>query len=288
MKYEKLLCATRTTVTVAAIALTATVMILTMPGCGGSSSRDSNGGGGASIAEGNWSIAGASTAMPGSQYRIGGHVVQSGNTLTGKVSMIGPCDHHPTLQALGTVALTGSVSGNQFTFAFGPTSSASSVQGTFTGTGTSLQSLTGSFTVSGGCASGDQVTATATLSPPLSGTWTGTGSATAGEPDVSVSITFTQTATPSADGTYLVSGTLDYNSSTCTANGAELLGYVAGSNEYFTFDEAGIDPVWFGFTGSLDSPPSTSTFTGSYQTLHGFSTIPGCEGDVGTIQFTKQ
>jgi hypothetical protein len=275
----------------AALAMTATALIFTMVACGGSTANNGNGGGGTSratiIAEGNWSLVGASTTMPGSKYSIGGHIKQTGSALSGNVGMAGPCDFPQSFQG-STVAITGSISGNQLTFAFGPTASGSMVHGTLTGTGASLQTLTGSFTVTGGCASGDQVTTTATLLPPLSGTWTGTGSATTGEPNVGVSVTFAQQATPNNDGTYFISGTLNYNSSTCAANGVELDGEVAGSIAYLTFNEANADPVWFSFIGSFDNPPSASTITGTYQTSSGFTTIPGCVGDSGTIQFTKK
>jgi hypothetical protein len=288
MTYKKSKCATRTKVALAMTLIMMTTVLMTMAGCGGSTTSSTNANGGNSIAEGNWSITGASTVIANSQYSIGGHITQSGSTLSGNVGMIGPCDPPQVLQGVSTVPLTGSVSGNLFSFTFGPTASGSMIQASLAGSGTSLEKLNGSFTVSGGCASEDQVTATATLSPPLSGTWAGAGSATTGEPDVEVSVTLTQSATANDAGTYFFDGTLNYSSSTCTANGIELDGYIFGANQYFTFDEANADPVWFSFIGSLDDPASVATFTGSYQTIHGFTTVPGCEGDSGTIQFSQQ
>ena len=133
-----------------------------------------------------------------------------------------------------------------------------------------------------------RLSATATLLAPLAGTWTGTGNASAGEQNVSVSATFSRSPTANDMGTYYVSGTLNYNSPACAASGIEIDGQVAGSNVYLTFDESNDDPVWFSFIGSLDKPPSSATYSGAYQTISGPTTIPGCVGDSGSIQFTEQ
>ena len=110
----------RSGVRLAVWTITTMAPVLIMAGCGGSANPASPPPPPASsIAEGNWSITGASTANPGQLYIIGGHIKQSGSALTGQVGVSGPCDAQQFIQGfISTVTFTGSVSGNQFTFAF--------------------------------------------------------------------------------------------------------------------------------------------------------------------------
>jgi len=265
-----------------------TALIFAMTGCGGVGNNVAGGGSaGNRLAQGNWSIIGTSTTTS-QVYSIGGHIQQSGNQLSGTMHVLGPCEDSQASDPGIYVPLTGSVSGNQFTFTVGPTLAGSVVKVVLSGSGSSLSALTGTFTVSGGCGTTDQGAAVATLVPSISGTWAGTGVASAGNSNVSVSVTFVQSSAPNQFGAYDLTGTVNYTSSTCTATGVDLFGDVFGSHVFLDVDEASINPVLFFFSGSVDNPATPASFTGTYLAANWFGVISGCAGDAGTIQLTKQ
>jgi hypothetical protein len=269
----------------AVMAMTAVILIFTLAGCGASDNLGGNGSpsgkGSNRLPSGNWSIVGTSTVTSGHVYTLGGNITQNGSTLSGRMHVLGPCEDPKARDRDISVALTGLVNLNQFTFTLGPTIAGSVVTVVLAGNGPSLNELTGTYTVTGGCSISDEGTMTATLVPPFYGPWVGNGVPISGNPDVMISLALYQPGTANQFGTYAVTGSLNYSSSGCTASAVPIVGWVAGSIVSLTTKQADINPIAFTFSGSL-VPPFNSILAGDYQTFES-GTPPGCAGDNGTI-----
>ena len=158
---------------------------------------------------GNWQLSMAPTG-PGEALGIAGSLNQSGKVLSGAVhvnSLLGNCFDHLT-----TVGLTGTLTGS------GVSLTSASVGGqvmTITGSMTD-NTLTGTYTISGGCADGDQGNVTgnkiASITSTLSGTFTTSSNQTF---DVAAQVT---QGSASAEGSFGVTGTATFSNS-CFSSG---------------------------------------------------------------------
>jgi hypothetical protein len=182
-------------------------------GCGGGSSSSS--GPYSSITNGNWSLTATSTVTPGLVLSIGGSLTQSGNVVSGTMLVSSSVLNCPSLPSVA-IPFTGTFSGDTLTL----TSANFNNQFVTVNAIGSGDSLTGTYSVAGGCADGDNGTIAASYLPPLTGTWTGTITNPDGTP-VSVdpsnpneyataSLTLTQSAT-ATNGSFPLSGAFNTN-----------------------------------------------------------------------------
>ena len=232
------------------------VLALALTGCGSAVSN-------LGLAQGNWAFTASSTApvkaSSGLSFVAGGNLTQSGATLTGTMYISQSACIVPQF-----VNFTGTVKGKDVTLtsaSFG----GQVISVTASGTNTSL---TGTYTVTGGCSDSGTINASPVAS--ISGTWVGTiPPVTLGLAATTVSIALTQSASASEDGTFALSGTLTYTNSGCASTGTITNGYLAGNFVSFsgtTDDGAGS----FTFDqGILDSVTSPLNIPGTYEDCNG-------------------
>jgi len=252
-------------------ALLAGVLTLALAGCGASNNLN--------LTQGNWSMTAVPTAGAAGTFYIGGNLTQSGSNLAGTMYVISSC-----ISSSQSVAFTGTVTGNKVTLT---SASASGEVITITSSGTA-GSLTGTYTVTGGCDDGDKGNVTLNAVPSISGTWSGPISGSGG-PNVTIAIAFTQAATASADGTYALSGNVTFTNSSCSVSGTVSSASIAGP--YLVVSGLTNDVINGANGGSftydqvfLNSPASPTSMKGTYSVTSG-----DCAGDPDTTPtFTKQ
>ena len=244
-------------------------LILTLAGCGATVSN-------LALTQGNWAVTATSTApginIAGPTFVLGGNLTQSGATLSGTLAINqSGCISPQTLQFTGTVKdknitlVSNAFDGNVISV---------------TASGTK-DSLSGNYTITGGCA--DQGTVTAGAVPSISGTWNGTLSPvtlhTNGIAQVGISAALTQSASASEDGSFALTGTLTYTGTSCSEP-ANLVGSsISGSTVTINTDSA------FSYVApTLNSLTNPTSMTGDYD-----GTSDVCSG-VGsqTLVLTKQ
>jgi hypothetical protein len=259
---------------------------LALSGCGANNNL--------ALTQGNWAVTATSTTaanVPSTAFNIGGNLTQSGSHVSGTMHVTGSECFDPSAQ----ITITGTVSDKKVTL----TTAASNEQViTVTATGTSAagasaSALSGNYTVTGGCAGGDQGTVTANAVPSISGTWAGTlannASGPAGSVSATISIALTQAATASSDGTFALTGNITYTNSACSVSGT--LGEGSSVNGQFVLINAGTvnqDAENGSFTyglAPLDSASAPANVTGAYQVGSDQSL---CPNDLQTLTLTKQ
>jgi len=248
--------------------LTASVLTLTLVGCGSSDTLN--------LTQGNWAVTGTRTgggAIANTTFYVGGSLTQSGKTVSGTMYIIGlSC-----FDSYSGVAFTGTVSGKTLTLT-SPAIGGQVVTVTATGTNSAL---TGTYSVAGGCDTGDTGTITANPVPSINGTWSGpiVGDSN-GDPNASLAIAFTQAATASSDGTFAITGTLTYTGSTCSASGSINTGsYIVGPHLVISANTN--DGGSLSYDGYLNSTTAPTSVFGNYSDAGGNCT------DVLTATFTK-
>ena len=195
------------------------VSFLLCVGCGSSSSSAPH----SSITNGNWSFTGTSTVTSGLVLSIGGGLAQSGNVVSGTMLVSASNANCQSLFTSG-IPVTGTFSGDTLTL----TSANFSNQIVTVNAAGSGNSLTGTYSVAGGCADGDKGTIAASYLPPITGTWTGTfmnpdGTVIPIDPNnpregvETARLTLTQSAT-ATDGYFPLSGTFE-TSFSCLGSG---------------------------------------------------------------------
>jgi hypothetical protein len=273
----------------------AAILLAALVGCGSGNNL--------ALTQGNWAIAATSTgsapthnmqvrnqAIPnvsGVSFYVGGNLTQNGGNLSGTMYVTGSC-----LDPSAQIAFTGTVKGTKVTL------TSASTEGeviTVVATGASLSStssLTGTYSVKGGCDDGDSGTVAANAVPSIDGTWAGTLSNSGcadgrgGCVNATISITLTEATTASADGTFALSGTVTYTNSVCSVSGTVTGGFVSG--QFVKIDASTIDQSEN--TGAfeyglalLDSPTIPANMTSGYTVDDG-----DCAGDVQTLSLAKQ
>jgi hypothetical protein len=245
-----------------------------LPGCGGGSSNQTSANP-LTIQAGNWSLIANSTKVAGAAAYLGGSLTQSGSTITGMMHIMGSTCFDP---ATG-VAVTGTVSGNSVSFSSG------SVAGQVLSaklSGTS-SSLSGTYTINGGCSNGDAGNVAGTLVPSISGSWAGT--IVSGSNTTTVTASLTQAATASSDGSFPVTGTLNFTGSPCSRAGSLANSFIAGPVVYVeaaTQDmDGGTGHLYY--AGLLSQPSTARSMDGAYAVDAGM-----CMGDTYTVSMTKQ
>jgi hypothetical protein len=138
-----------------------------LAGCGGNpSSNDSGGGSTPRLTSGNWSLSAKSSVVPGTTVYLGGSLNQAGSAVSGNLHVVGSDCYDLTVP----ISVTGSLNGTRLTI----TSASSNGQVITANLVSSGKSVSGTYSILGGCAGGDKGSVSGTWVPPISGTWAGT------------------------------------------------------------------------------------------------------------------
>lgn len=192
------------------------------------------------------------------------------------------------ISAEDNLPLSGSFSGDTLTLTSG-TLDSQVVTVKATGTGASL---TGTYSVAGGCADGDHGTIVASYLPPVTGTWTSTFKDYGNT--VSMSATLTQASTADANGVFPLSGTVSFSGLTCPTGGTVYslpqsdwaTSGVVGTDILLTVENASSGNAELIYSGSVTnaSAAQASTIAGAYTVSDA-----SCQQLTGTsVQLTKQ
>lgn len=253
-----------------------TSLALLIAGCGGSSSTPAptpTPVAQLAITPGNWDFAAASSS--GTNFLIGGNVVQAGTSVTGGLRVVNSACFTPST----AVPISGTISGQTATVTSSAIAS-QTINATLTGSATSL---TGTYSVTGtGCAGGDKGNIAGVLVPSVSGTWKGTFiSNTVANPGVGVTASIVEGAADTT-GLFVITGTATYVGSPCFASGTAATGSgMAGRITDVILKND--DGSTVEFVGSLSNPAAPTQMNGTYTVTGGL-----CDGDTGTGQLTKQ
>jgi hypothetical protein len=252
---------------------------LLMVACGGSSSGGGGGGGNqnSSLTSGNWYVEATSTVTVGAGAFIGGNLLQNGSTITGTMQILSDC--YDLLNS--GVPFSGSVNGSSVVLTSG------SVDGqviTVNATITNANTITGTYSIAGGCSAGDHGNITGTHVPSISGTWKATE--VVGGTTITTSANITQGVARS-DGTFALSGTVTFTNSSCavtaTIDGTNSMHFGDIVAVMATTNEAGGGHGDLFLVGLLDNPSTATTMTGLYSFDTGI-----CAGTTNQLAFTKQ
>ena len=234
-----------------------------------------------SLTAGNWSVAATSTDPTVGTLYVGGNLTQTGTALSGSMYIVGSM----CFDVSEPVSFTGTFIDPTVTLTSAP------VNGqvfSVIATATTGSAMSGTYTITGGCANGDTGTAVANAVPSISGTWNGVVVGSDGS-SVPLSVALTEDTTASADGSFPLTGTLTYTGSTgdtCSVSGTITNAFVAGSYVLMNADTVEKD----GSAGSvfynnvlLDSSTTPLHMAGTYEVAGG-----DCDGDVEKLTLTKQ
>jgi hypothetical protein len=247
-------------------------LALALTGCGAVAKRND-----AKLTQGNWSAMATSSNPANGTFHVGGNLVQSGNTLSATMYVVGSL----CFDVSQPISLTGTVNGQQVTLA------STDINGqvlSVAAIATTDSALNGTYTISGGCGSGDSGTAAANAVPSISGTWGGSLIGSGGS-QVTLSIELTQNELASADGTFALTGDLVYAGSSCSASGTITSAFVAGSYILLNANTVEID----GSVGNvsynnvlLDDSQNPQNMMGTYQVDFGL-----CADDIQALTLSK-
>jgi hypothetical protein len=216
------------------------------------------------VTSGNWDLSGSDQ---GGAFIVGGNLTQSGKALTGVF--------HAANSPCYDLALDIPVSGTAT--ASNATVTSSSVQSQVISATLSggAASVTGTFSITGGCAAGSVGTFNGALVPSLSGTWTGSFTSVNGPPVVTATANLTQTALADADGLFSLSGTAALTNSACFTSSTVAVSAVVGRVVLLSLTNN--DGSTTSFAGTLTAPGTAKQITGNYSVSGG-----ACAGDTGS------
>ena len=161
------------------------------------------------VIAGNWHFSTTSTVSGTPAVSIDGSINQSGSSLRGAVHV----DGSNCFDRLTTVGLTGTLNGSNISLT--STSVAGQVT-TFTGSITN-DTLTGTYTINGGCANGDQGSVAGIKIPHILNTLNATFTTSGGDTfDVAGNVV--QDASASSEGSFGITGTVSFRTS-CFSSG---------------------------------------------------------------------
>ena len=227
-----------------------------------------------SIKPGNWNFGATSSTNPNSgQFLIGGHLQQSGNTITGILHIAssrcfkvdrdvpvsgtiedGTADLHSL--PIDHQVLHASLIGHDST-------------------------MVGNYSFSGGCSNGDEGSLNGNLVPTVSGIWNAIDT----QPDKSasgVNMALAQSEHANGHGVYPLSGTFAFTASSCQVSARVTSGYVAGNILVInaTTDEAAGGSGSFRMEGDI-AAGHTPAIVGAYSYEAG-----SCKDRAGALTFT--
>lgn len=258
-----------------------------LTGCGSNSVAGKSGSGStepppAANISGNWQITLTPTAGDSLFPSLSGYIQQNvtDGTATNYVSEeFSAAATSGCYTGINAIPGSGQVEGTQVSLdSFSVNGQYLDIYGTINSAGTSL---TGTYTVSGGCAGGAQGTASGTQYAALTGTYTGSLPGVSGG---AVSLTLQQNSLGNGNGQFEVGGTASFTGWSCFTTGtlAGPSGWVSGSTvqlDFGTGDPSGAQVV---FAGTMDAAASTVTLS-SVEVTAG-----ACAGQYGTGTLAKQ
>jgi hypothetical protein len=226
---------------------------------------------------GNWEFTTASTAIPGVTSEVQGSIVQAGSSVNGVLHVLGSSCFDPDTN----MSVTGSITGNSVTITSSPVvGQVVSFSGTATGT-----SLNGTYSISGGCASGDRGTISGFKVPFLSGNWAGSFTSFSG-PSINLNVPLSQWP-PFTDGSFGLSGAATFQGSSCFAGGTITPGAITspigtGSSTIGTF-------VWIEINTSNGQVVFFGDVNSAGNQISGLYDVTGgsCDSDGGTGTMNK-
>ena len=186
---------------------------------------------------------------------IAGSIKQSSSAVSGAVHVTGSS----CFDQLTTMGLTGTLTGNNISLT---STSVSGQVTTFTGSITD-SALTGTYTINGGCANGDQGTVTGIKIPFIANTLSGTFT-TSAKATFNVEADVAQSSGASSEGSFGITGTVNF-STPCFSSGTMMPGtfpsgsFIIGESVAFEI-KTGNGTV--AFLGTAN--PSTGEITGDY------------------------
>ena len=142
-------------------------------------------------------------------------------------------------------------------------------------------SLSGTYSVAGGCGDGEAGTITGLRYAPLTGTYTGP---LASDPAKTLTLNLSQYADGTGTGTFLVTGSASMTGFACFTSGtlgATGAGYVSGSMAVLTFNTNDPSGAQLALTGTFDTAASTLTVN-SIQVTAG-----SCSGSYGNASLAS-
>lgn len=238
-------------------------------GCGGGGSSISNPPPRTPNLTGNWQAAGTSSVTSGQQTLVFGSLMQTGDRVSGILTLSSSCFGY--VQA---VNFTGTLQGRNVTL----TSNAVNSQvlrmtGTTDAKG---NSISGTYSVQGGCAAGDQGNFAGNKIPALDGNWTAQFAGSG------LSFNLAQTTPDPNTGYYAVAGSSS-SASTPLCFAGNVTGNIAGTRLNLTVTSGDIlsQPDQIEFQGTINLVGTV--ITGSYLGLSG-----NCAGLSGSATLTKQ
>ena len=174
-----------------------------------------------SITSGNWSLSGSSsTSANGGQFLMGGHLQQTGRTVTGVL-------HVASSRCFSVdqdVPVSGSMEGDSLELTSLPVKH-QTLHASLIGRDAAM---VGRYRFEGGCNGGDEGTLNANLVPSASGLWSAIETR-ADRAVVGVNLALAQSGNANGHGVYALSGTLAFTGSPCLVSGRIITGYVAGN-----------------------------------------------------------
>ena len=217
---------------------------------------------------GNWSITATSVVSVGT-VAVGGSLVSSGTEFLGVVHVLNSSCYNINTD----VAVAGTITAgtNALTLTSAPIGGqVITVNGTISAAGNSLSA--GTYTITGGCATGDHGSVTGFIAPAFTNTYSGSFTSISG-PVITISVTTSQGAFPDADGLFHLTGTVTFQNSTCFNSGTITGSAVAGS--FFQVTLTTNTGATVLFVGNI-TDSTGKTITGTYQVTGGI-----CGGDSG-------
>ncbi len=224
------------------------------------------------LKSGNWVFVATSRVFSDTTVYVVGNVTQAGTEVRGAMHVD---DASGCFDLSTDVPLTGVVQDQNITL----TSSTISDQVITVSVSGTSESLTGTYTITGGCAGGDQGTVTGTYIPPISGTWNGSFTTPSGG-------TFSATANvrqglADAGGLFDLTGTVAFTNSSCmTSATLSSNSFIVGDIVYM---ELTTNSGLTDFFGYITDPANPRSMEGTYQISSGT-----CAGDSGSGTFTKR
>jgi hypothetical protein len=247
-------------------------LALALTGCGAVAKHNDT-----KLAQGNWSVTATSSNPAIRTFQVGGNLSQSGNILSGTMYAVGSL----CFDVSQPISLTGTINGQQVTLA------SADINGqvfSVAAKATTDSVLHGTYTITGGCGSGDSGTADANAVPSISGTWGGSLIGSGGS-QVALNIELTQNPVASADGSFALTGDLVYAGSSCSVNGTITSGSLAGSyvllNANTVETDGSVGNVSY-TNGLLDDTQNPLNMTGTYEVPFGL-----CTGDIQVLILSK-
>jgi hypothetical protein len=245
------------------------LIIVPVCGCGGSASGATPVTSPATYPNltGNWNFFLSPSNTLETSFLVGGYLTNSNGSVTGTLHAYAS-NCYPITQDIpvtGTMTTAGEVS-----LASGVVSGQTlTISGDMTDS-----SMSGSYTIAGGCAAEKSGSVAGTVAPPFTNTYSGIFGSVSGV-SIGLSVTIEQSG-PNADGEYNVNGTATFTGSPCFSSGTITSSTIFGDYIGVTIDANNNGVVQFSGTADVFGATGETAINGTYQVTGGT-----CAGDFG-------